>query len=331
MSVARIQDHARFRAAQQEPSNKEGRRVVADCDDGYTRTANEIQLAKCKLRMAGRVHCVLDAVIYATYGWNKKEDRLTNTYLAELCGIDPSDINDALKHLAARKIINLKKFGQLKLVSVNKVVSEWDYELSDPVRAKKHTGDSAEKTGDFTQKNGRKQVSNRAEAPNTQDNLTQDKEQKISSSEIADAIPDNPSVGGDSSQVVKPEAAVQTPSGKHWGTQGDLTCAEYIYAKVLLVNPTARAPNWPKWANDIRLLREQDKRTHREICELFKCANSDGFWRVNVLSPATLRDKWDSLQAKRLNAGVIPQSNATFDLAEHMTTERLNAMLKEGF
>lgn len=157
------------------------------------------------------------------------------------------------------------------------------------------------------------------------------KEQKISSSEIADAIPDKPADRGDSPKVVKPEAAVQTPNGKHWGTKGDLTCAEYIFAKVLLVNPTARTPKWPKWANDIRLLREQDKRTHREICELFKWVNSDGFWRVNVLSPATLRDKWDSLQAKRLNAGVIPQSNATFDLAEHMTADRLNAMLQEGF
>lgn len=303
--------------------------MVADCDDGYTRTANEIQLAKCKLRMAGRVHCVLDAVIYATYGWNKKEDRLTNTYLAELCGIDPSDINDALKHLAARKIINLKKFGQLKLVSVNKVVSEWVYELSAPVRTKKHTGDSAEKTGDSTQKNGRKQVSTRAEAPNTQDNLTQDNK-KISSSEIAEAIPDNPDLEI-SPSARKPDAAVQTANGKHWGTQDDLTCAEYLFGKVQQVNPTAKPPNWPKWANDIRLMREQDKRSHRDICELFNWANTDSFWRANILSPGTLRDKWDSLQAKRLNARTTPQTNATFDLSTHITTERLNAMLEEGF
>lgn len=168
-----------------------------------------------------------------------------------------------------------------------------------------------------------------AEALNNINNKTI-KDLKDSSSEIAEAIPDNHDLEI-SPSARKPDAAVQTANGKHWGTQDDLTCAEYIFGKVQQVNPTAKPPNWPKWANDIRLMREQDKRSHRDICELFKWANTDSFWRVNILSPGTLRDKWDSLQAKRLNAKTIPQTNATFDLSEHMTAERLNAMLKEGF
>jgi hypothetical protein len=36
-------------------------------------------------------------------------------------------------------------------------------------------------------------------------------------------------------------------------------------------------------------MRLQDKRTHYEICELFKWANEDDFWQENILSPSKLR------------------------------------------
>ncbi|EQB98774.1 phage replication protein [Photorhabdus temperata subsp. temperata M1021] len=42
-------------------------------------------------------------------------------------------------------------------------------------------------------------------------------------------------------------------------------------------------------------MRECDGRTHREICELFKWANTDSFWYANIQSPRKLREKWDDL------------------------------------
>lgn len=297
---------------------------MADCDDGYTRTANAIQDMLCKVRLSGSQFQVLNAIVRSTYGYNKKSDKVHSGYLADLTGLHRNRVIDAVKVLSEMQIIHVERLGMFFTVEINKVVSEWHLE---PDNTARKSVKCARKNGHPALKTVHHCPEKRAQPKTT----TKDKEQKISSSEIADAIPDTPGSGVDPSLVLKPDAAVQTPNGKHWGTQGDLTCAEYIFAKVLLVNPTAKTPNWPKWANDIRLLREQDKRSHREICELFKWANADSFWRVNVLSPATLRDKWDSLQAKRINAGVIQQSNATFDLAEHMTTDRLNAMLLEGF
>lgn len=97
-----------------------------------------------------------------------------------------------------------------------------------------------------------------------------------------------------------PEAVVYTPSGKSWGTQEDLDCAAWIFDRVKIINPAARCPNWTEWANDVRLLRQVDGRTHREICELFKRANQDKFWCVNILCPSKLREKWDVLTAKFL-------------------------------
>ncbi|MCX0443443.1 replication protein [Aeromonas veronii] len=302
---------------------------VADLDDGYTRTANEIQKAKCKLRMAGRELNVLDAVIYSTYGWNKKRDRLTNTYLADLCDMDPSDVNKALLVLARRRIITLEKLGHMKIVGVNKVISEWEYARE---KTQKGIGNFTQKPGNSTQNDGRFDISNRVKTPNTQDSLTQDNI-KTSSSKNADALPDAGAVESVSAAVekVRPDAAIQTPSGKFWGTQDDLTCAEYIHGRVLVVNPTAKAPNWVQWANDIRLMRTQLGYTHHEICSLFKWANIDPFWSANVLCPKTLRKQWDKLTAKR--AGVVrqPVRGDEWDLTKTMNADKLNQLIQEGF
>lgn len=99
---------------------------------------------------------------------------------------------------------------------------------------------------------------------------------------------------------VIPEAAIQTPNGKAWGTAEDLKTAQWMFARVQRINPTALEPNWPQWANVIRLMRELDLRSHSDICELYDWVSRDSFWCANVLSPQKLRQKWDQLTAKRL-------------------------------
>ncbi|WP_391529842.1 replication protein [Photorhabdus akhurstii] len=96
-----------------------------------------------------------------------------------------------------------------------------------------------------------------------------------------------------------PDAHVYTSSGKSWGTEDDLKAAQWIYSLVTIVDPTTQEPNWPEWANDIRLMRQQDSRTHREICALFKWANKDSFWHTNILSPAKLRKQWSTLALQK--------------------------------
>ncbi|SAX14821.1 Uncharacterised protein [Klebsiella pneumoniae] len=101
-----------------------------------------------------------------------------------------------------------------------------------------------------------------------------------------------------------PEAAdgIYTPAGKSWGTADDLKAARWIFDKALTVNASLSEPNWVEWANTIRLMRLQDKRTHYEICELFKWANENDFWQENILCPSKLRKQWDQLTTKRLRS-----------------------------
>ena len=115
-----------------------------------------------------------------------------------------------------------------------------------------------------------------------------------SSSENSDESSDKP---GKKPPAPKPDAAIQ--SGTKWGTSEDLRCAEWLFAVVQGISSSARKPNYAAWANDIRLMRERDHRTHKDIAVLFRWACEDSFWKGNVLCPSTLREKWTQLDIKR--------------------------------
>ncbi|MEY4476244.1 MAG: hypothetical protein RL248_2011 [Pseudomonadota bacterium] len=102
-----------------------------------------------------------------------------------------------------------------------------------------------------------------------------------------------------------PAAAISTPLGKSWGTARDLDAAKWIFAKIRVMNAAAKEPNWVEWSNDIRLMHQQDGRSHREICMLFNWVNADAFWAANILSPRKLRAKWDELIIRRRVKAVV--------------------------
>lgn len=259
---------------------------MADLSNGYTRIANEIQKLKPRLRMSGREWQCLEAVIWLTYGWNKKQDRVTNTVISELTGLSDSHVSDAIKLLAARGIIFSHKHGVMKTVGINTELSAW-------ILGKPKTGITFPKTGITFPESGKT-------FPETVDTQDYNKNNiKRSSSRNSEESRNEKTQEFLSRH---PEAAdgIYTPAGKSWGTADDLKAARWIFDKALTVNASLSEPNWVEWANTIRLMRLQDKRTHYEICELFKWANEDDFWQENILSPSKLRKQWDSLTTKRL-------------------------------
>ena len=87
-------------------------------------------------------------------------------------------------------------------------------------------------------------------------------------------------------------------SGKNSYSTEDRGLAVHIHKKIKELNPKAKDPNIDKWANEIRLMRERDKRSHEEIIDIFTWANNDPFWRTNILSPSKLRKQFDQLTIK---------------------------------
>lgn len=261
---------------------------MADLSNGYTRIANEIQKLKPRLRMSGREWQCLEAVIWLTYGWNKKQDRVTNTVISELTGLSDSHVSDAIKLLAARGIIFSHKHGVMKTVGINTELSAW-------ILDKPKTGKLFPKTGISFPESGKT-------FPETVDTQDYNKNNiKRSSSRNSEESRNEETLKFLSRH---PEAVdgIYTPAGKSWGTADDLKAARWIFDKTLTVNASLSEPNWVEWANTIRLMRMQDKRSHYEICELFKWANEDSFWQNNILSPTSLRKQWDQLTTKRLRS-----------------------------
>lgn len=101
------------------------------------------------------------------------------------------------------------------------------------------------------------------------------------------------------SQPTQPmQYAVSSKKTTLSGDPDDVRVARDMFAAIQKINPKHKEPNFDKWADEIRLIRERDNRTHEEIVHLFQWANADSFWRSNILSPASLRKQWDKLSIK---------------------------------
>lgn len=98
-----------------------------------------------------------------------------------------------------------------------------------------------------------------------------------------------------------PHAEIYSANGKYWGTKDDLKVAQYIYQKVVEINPTYQTPNWPRWSNEVRLLKKRVNKRTREILEVFDWANHHEFWFKNILSPSSLSEKWMTLTTQMLS------------------------------
>jgi hypothetical protein len=83
----------------------------------------------------------------------------------------------------------------------------------------------------------------------------------------------------------------------------ELIISRYLFDKIRTINPGAKEPNFQKWADHVRLMIEQDKRTVDEIREVLKWlyTETEGFWRTVILSTDNLRSKFDAINTKRLN------------------------------
>ncbi|MDQ0414196.1 replication protein [Mesobacillus stamsii] len=71
--------------------------------------------------------------------------------------------------------------------------------------------------------------------------------------------------------------------------------ADRLFKKILLNNSEYKQPNLQKWADDIRLMMEIDKRNAEQITYVIDWSQTHQFWKTNILSVSKLRDKYDQL------------------------------------
>jgi len=90
-------------------------------EDGHVEIANEIIEILAMTYLSSYESQVLWAIFRKTYGWNKKEDWITNTQITKMTGIAESHVSRTIKKLIKRNIVNKNE----KKLSFQKDYDKW--------------------------------------------------------------------------------------------------------------------------------------------------------------------------------------------------------------
>lgn len=91
------------------------------CEDGFTKIANELLDALIKTNFSGYQRRVLDAILRKTYGFHKKEDYVSHSQIVNMTGIKMPHVSRALKELRQRRIVT----NRGNKIGINKDYSQW--------------------------------------------------------------------------------------------------------------------------------------------------------------------------------------------------------------
>ena len=122
-NVAYLPGHGLDEASQSPKKPTRGPQV----EDGYTKVANELLESVMAAPLTLREMRVVMAVIRVTYGWNRKQARLTGGLLAKLTGLPETIASKTLAGLIAKRVV-LRLGGSRSPISLNKHAEEWELE-----------------------------------------------------------------------------------------------------------------------------------------------------------------------------------------------------------
>lgn len=84
-------------------------------------------LIKISGQLSKREMSVLMAIVRFTFGFNRKEARLSGTYLSAACGIRATHIPETLKKLSKRGLIEIKNRGEK---NTNTIRFDWEKQMT---------------------------------------------------------------------------------------------------------------------------------------------------------------------------------------------------------
>jgi len=101
-------------------------------ENGYLRIATELAVKLAKYRISGQEWQILLVILLKTYGFNKKQDRISLSQFVELTGINKPCVIREIKELLSKKIIIIQKDNDFNTTySIQK-----DYDLWKPLSKK---------------------------------------------------------------------------------------------------------------------------------------------------------------------------------------------------
>ena len=100
--------------------------VSPQLENGYIRISTEVWQALCKIRIPGEARQVLDVIIRKTWGWNKKEDRISLSQFTDATGLKSDKVIRARAKLDTMNLISFKGNGTNTTYRFNKHFNTWN-------------------------------------------------------------------------------------------------------------------------------------------------------------------------------------------------------------
>ena len=95
------------------------------CEDGYTKVANELLDALCLIRIPGESMQIFLTILRKTYGYGKKEDRIALSQFVEATGVSKTHVLRAIDKLVDMNIVTKNGKGYIVSYGINKIYQEW--------------------------------------------------------------------------------------------------------------------------------------------------------------------------------------------------------------
>lgn len=277
-------------------------------EEGHIKIANELYEAIMVAPLTLREMRVVMAVIRLTYGWNRKQARITGGLLAKLTGMPSTKASKTLASLVEKNVV-IRHGGSRSPVSINKLSDQWLLEALE----RKTPPPKRAKTPEIDQTG--------CAEPKRYDSYQNGKSESYQNGNASKDRKDN----------IEPKGSIDSSNKKSrpkkWGEEIDHELAELMFSRVTadLTNP--KRPNMNSWANEIRLMRTSDKRTEKQIRYLINWVADDEFWSTVVMCPTKLRKKWDQLEKKVVAYKESRHANRSPSDAKRAEQDRIAARL----
>ena len=228
-------------------------------ENGFTEIANELLEAIYRTSMSDYEHRLFWLIVRKTYGFRKKSDWISNRQAAGETGILKQHVSRTIKRLLERNMI----LKEGKMLSIQKNYELWKLPIWVTNKSNQNRLHKLPKEVTEVTHTGNKSNLYR----DTQNN-------KLIQNKILQKKSPNTNFSDDSIEI---------------------KLSYHLFEKIREKDPNYKKPDIQKWAKDIDLLINIDKRKPEEIMQVIDWCQGDSFWHANILSTAKLREKYTQL------------------------------------
>jgi phage replication O-like protein O len=249
--------------------------------DQFTKLSSELLDAMCFLQLSGSEWSFVHAVIRKTYGYNKKEDWVTNTQIMAMTGLGKERVSEAKKKLLELNIVTEKR---------NKISIQKDYEKWGQLR-KNVTGVTEKRNSEL-----RKNVTTIDSIDNIQKTTGESADsQGLSDNQNNMAWHRQPD---DFEEIVLDldSGEIKTPEKKSTRKYPNAPAVRKVFLEVLGKNPAAWAQHTTQLQASENLFTERGIDQIRKALEFYQ-ENKDREFCPQTTSPHELDTKWSKLIA----------------------------------